>query len=226
MSSKRKKAHKSSENHSVRFTPKDISDARKLAVNFPEAVFVSRGCQNHLILGDKDRTVVKVIPLTANMLPSIKANAGDFRLDDIIAECIPAAKPRTNTVTVRWLDSDRYPFFSTKREYFEEYISGKQSNRDLAYRVGSKMAAENARLEADLEKVRGFQQQHEEYEAIMSVLNKHGIHKWYGEDIAKELDKKLSRTCLEDISYIRQSAEIIVNQLKRIEEARKEGTAE
>lgn len=124
------------------------------------------------------------------------------------------------------LDSDRYPFFSTKREYFEEYVAGKQSNRDLAYRVRSKMAAENARLEADLEKVRGFQQQHEEYEAIMSVLNKHGIHKWYREDIAKELDEKLSRTCPEDISYIRQSAEIIVSRLKRIEEAKKEGAAE
>lgn len=62
--------------------------------------------------------------------------------------------------------------------------------------------------------------------SIMSVLNKRGIHKRYREDIAKELDGELSRACPEDISYIRQDVERIVNRLKRIEEARKDGANE
>lgn len=119
------------------------------------------------------------------------------------------------------LDSDRYPFFSEKRQYFEEYLAGKRENRHLANSVKTKMVQDNARLEAELKQVHGFQQQYEMHRAIMKVLEKHGIHKWYGDDIPKQLEKALSRTCPEDVSSVRQSLEYAVERLKRIEEAGK-----
>ena len=76
-------------------------------------------------------------------------------------------------------------------------------------------------LEAELKQVHGFQQQYEMHRAIMKVLEKHGIHKWYGDDIPKQLEKALSRTCPEDVSSVRQSLEYAVERLKRIEEAGK-----
>lgn len=116
------------------------------------------------------------------------------------------------------LDSDRYPFFSEKRQYFEEYLAGKRENRHLANSVKAKMIADNARLERELEQLRGFQQQYEAHRAIMEVLEKHRIWGYSGKGIAGELDAALTRKCPEDISSVRQSMEYIVERLKRMEE--------
>ena len=117
------------------------------------------------------------------------------------------------------LDSDRYPFFSEKRQYFEEYLAGKRDNKILAYSVKTKMVQDNARLEKELEQLRGFQQQYEAHRAIMDVLEKHRIWGYSKKGIAGELDVALSRKCPEDISSVRQSMEHIVERLKRMEEA-------
>ena len=125
------------------------------------------------------------------------------------------------------LDSDRYPFFSTKREYFEEYLAGKRDNKTLAYSVRAKMVQDNARLEKELEQLRGFQQQYDSHKAIMEVLEKHRIWGYSGKGIAGELDAALSRKCPEDISSVRQSMEYIVERLKRMEGTReKTGSGE
>lgn len=79
---------------------------------------------------------------------------------------------------------------------------------------------DNVRLEQELEKLRNFQQQYEAYREIQEVLHKHRIYGWrYGKGIADELDRALSMSCPEDVSSIRQSAEIIVKRLRAIEEA-------
>lgn len=51
------------------------------------------------------------------------------------------------------LDSDRIPFFSDRRAYFEAYAAGKTENRDLARAVNSRIVADNARMERELEEV-------------------------------------------------------------------------
>ena len=117
------------------------------------------------------------------------------------------------------LDSDRYPFFSTKQEYFEEYLAGKRDNRELSQAVKTKLVQDNARLESELGNVEAFRQNYEIYKAVQDVMHKHGIWIFRASDAAKELDKALSRKCPEDISSIRQSAEVLLNRLKRIEEA-------
>ena len=115
------------------------------------------------------------------------------------------------------LDSDRYPFFSTKQEYFKEYLAGKRSSRELAQTVKTKLVQDNARLESELEHVTQFRQSYEIYKAIQDVMHKHGIWIFRASDAAKELDKALSRKCPEDISSIRRSVENIVERLKQME---------
>ena len=117
------------------------------------------------------------------------------------------------------LDSDRYPFFSTKQEYFGEYLAGKRDSRELAQAVKTKLVQDNARLESELERVAQFRQSYEIYKAIQDVMHKHGIWIFRASDAAKELDKALSRKCPEGISSARMSLESALNQLKRIEEA-------
>lgn len=115
------------------------------------------------------------------------------------------------------LNSDRYPFFSDKREYYMAYIEGKRDNRELGHAIKTKLVEENIRLEQELETMKGFREQYKEYRAIRDVLNKHHIYGWRS-NIAAELDKALTRKCPEDISDIRNSLECIVNRLERMEQ--------
>lgn len=115
------------------------------------------------------------------------------------------------------LDSDRIPFYSQKREYFKDYIAGKKENRDLARVAATKLVQDNARLEAELEKVREFQRHYDIYKSIQNVLHRHHIYGWNAGDVAQELDKALSRKCPEGIEEIRRSMENIVERIKRME---------
>lgn len=115
------------------------------------------------------------------------------------------------------LDSDRYPFFSDKQEYFEAYLAGKYDNRVLAHAIKTKLVKENSRLEQELEHLRGFEKQYEAYKAIMEVLHNHGIWGFRGKDVGEELDKALSSKCPNDISHIRKNLEGIVERLRWME---------
>lgn len=115
------------------------------------------------------------------------------------------------------LDSDRYPFFPTKQEYFEAYLAGKSSNRVLAHTVKTKLVEDNARLENELEHLRGFERQYEAHKAIMDVLHKHHILGLGGKNIGDELDRVLSSKCPDDISGIRRSAERLAERLRAVE---------
>lgn len=115
------------------------------------------------------------------------------------------------------LDSDRYPFFSDKKEYFEAYIAGKSDNRVLSHAIKTKLVEDNARLENELESLRNFEQQYEAHKAIMGVLHNHGIWGFRGKDVAEELEKALSSRCPEDISHIRRDAERLAERLKAVE---------
>ena len=115
------------------------------------------------------------------------------------------------------LESDRYPFFSDKRTYFEEYVAGKRRNKELAYSVKTKLVEENARLEEEIEKLRHFKDRYEEHKAIMGVIKKHGIFAW-SRSIADELDRALMKKCPDGITDIRESMERLVERMKRMEE--------
>lgn len=117
------------------------------------------------------------------------------------------------------LDSDRYPFFDSKREYFEEYVAQKKNSKNLAYSVKTRLVQENADLINQVEAIRHFQQEYERHRAIMKVLEKYHIWGFHGETLAEALDKRLSRTVPEDISSVRNTLENVVERLKRMEAA-------
>jgi len=122
------------------------------------------------------------------------------------------------------LDSDRYPFFSSKKEFFEAYLQGKESNRRLAFEVKSKLAQENARLEKELDGLQVFRGRYEDYKKIQEVLRKHSI---YGGravgGVAEELDRALTRKCPQDIAWIAEDLEAVVARLKRAVESVQHG---
>jgi len=122
------------------------------------------------------------------------------------------------------LESDRYPFFDSKKEYFEEYIAGKKSSKDLGTMVSSKLAQENKDLIRQLADVNSFKMESDNYREIIRVLKKHGFYYWQTELLADDLDKRLSRTCPEDISSIRRTLEGCVERIKAMEAKKNETT--
>ena len=121
------------------------------------------------------------------------------------------------------LSNDRYPFFDSKREYFEEYVAQKKSSKELGWSVGSRLVQENAELIKKIEDLGRFRESHDLYKELVRVLEKHGFYTWgYGQKtLAQNLDKRLSQTCPEDISMIRTTLEGVVNRLKEFEEREK-----
>ncbi len=116
------------------------------------------------------------------------------------------------------LDSDRYPFFSDKKSYFDSYLAGKIDNRVLGCAVKSKLIQDNIRLERELADLGSFKRAYyDEYKEIHRVLEKHSIYGWRGNEIADELDKTLSRRCPEGIGDIRAALETVVRRIKLME---------
>ena len=117
------------------------------------------------------------------------------------------------------LDSDRYPFFDSKRKYFEEYVAQKKNSKNLAYHVSTRLVQENAELIKQVEALGHFREEYEKHRAIMKVLEKYNIWSFRGDTLAEALDKRLSRTVPEDISSVRNTLEGVVERLKRMEAA-------
>ena len=120
------------------------------------------------------------------------------------------------------LDSDRYPFFSSKEEYFREYVEHKRNSKQLGYSVSTRLVQENAELVKKLERVDTFRRNMDEYNAIIEVLHNHQIYgySWVAGSYAKGLDAALKRTCPVDISDVRRLLESALDRIKRIEEAK------
>ncbi len=125
------------------------------------------------------------------------------------------------------MESDRYPFFDSKEDYFREYVEGKRRHKELAYSVKTKLVEENARLEKELEALERFKEQRNAFYDIQKVAEKHNIWAgWNGQGLAEGLDKALSRRPTEDVKDIRMSLEHVVNRLKRMEEKAEEAEDE
>ena len=118
------------------------------------------------------------------------------------------------------LDSDRYPFFSSREEYFRAYVEHRKSCQELGHLVSSRLVQETAELSRQLEAVERFRRENNEYREIEKVLEAHHIWRWSSKTRAQSLDEALSRTCPEDVSSIRKTLEGVVERLKRIEESK------
>ena len=90
------------------------------------------------------------------------------------------------------LDNDRIPFYSTKTEYFKDWLKNKISNQELAWQVKSKLLDQIRELEEEIQKLKFNYNDRAEYKKILEVMQKHGLNTWYNP--AENLDEALSRT--------------------------------
>lgn len=94
------------------------------------------------------------------------------------------------------LDNVEHPFFSTKEEYFREYVDGKVSSKALGRLVSSKLINDVALLESENERlkreIKSMETDKETLLQIQEILRKHGIRPWRKEEYAERLDIALS----------------------------------
>ncbi|MDD3881912.1 MAG: hypothetical protein PHI27_06635 [Eubacteriales bacterium] len=115
------------------------------------------------------------------------------------------------------LDSDRIPFYSDKKAYFEDYVAEKEHRRHLGKVVGKKLVAEIDDLQRQLEELRRFRENNERYKAVLDVCMSHNINTW-SSSFPANLDKALTKQCPDGLDAIRSRLEDTLNLVKRIEE--------
>lgn len=113
------------------------------------------------------------------------------------------------------LDSDRAPFMLHKGEVFRAWLSEKERNRDLAYKVKSKLLSDNACLEKEVRDLQMLKDADAELGRIKTALRKHGVRlcSW---DIEDTIDKALGAGYHPELDSIRDEAQRVVAAVDRL----------
>lgn len=133
-------------------------------------------------------------------------------------------------IIISKLESDRYPFFSTKKEFFKNWLKEKKDNKKLAMRlegeIGNILYEQQRKIDKIEAQKKRLDERQEQIEKVLEFLSEKGLSKWNHknfplEDNWKEkLDELLSSNFTErDKREIRRaidSAESAVEKLEKI----------
>ncbi len=73
------------------------------------------------------------------------------------------------------LEPDRIPFFNDRKEYAEAYLQDKKDRKYIGHKLGTKMAEQLQEAEKKLSELKSREHQLTILDAIVSVLDKHGL---------------------------------------------------
>ncbi len=115
------------------------------------------------------------------------------------------------------LESDRHPFFSDKREFFEEWLQDKRDRRELGWKVQNKLMtqikdAEKRAREAEA-KADGLEHKANKYEKLIELLRTAGVntHGWrWEEDLIERLKSGSGK-------HVQMVVDNIVRQLESLQ---------
>jgi hypothetical protein len=120
------------------------------------------------------------------------------------------------------LDSDRLPFFSSKKVWVEEYLKDQSSSHQLGRSLATKLPQRLAELECEIDRLHNAKDAMDELEAIKDVCEKHNVRTWYG--TAKGLDEALTVPFPREIERIREDAQGILNIIEDMKKEEPEVT--
>lgn len=124
------------------------------------------------------------------------------------------------------LSSDRAPFMHNKGEVFQAWLKGKETSRELAYRVKSKLIQENAELQAEVRQLRYLEDAQKELKALRAVMEKHNIATGRWREV-EALEQALSRKYAPELDKVQDAAYNLVSIIEGIKRrAQKEATHE
>lgn len=112
------------------------------------------------------------------------------------------------------LDGDRLPFYSSKAEYWKDWLANKIENRELGYHVQSKLLEKIQELDQKNKSLRRFKEEYEEHSKIIKVMQKHQVNTWY--NVAESLDEALSRPYPAEVETIRKQLEDAIKEIDKL----------
>ena len=124
------------------------------------------------------------------------------------------------------LDSDRLPFFNSRKMWVEEYLKDKSDSYQLGRSLATKLPQKLAELQCEIDRLHNVKVELDELNDIKDICKRHHIREWYG--IAKSLDEALTVPFPREMEHIREDAQAILNTIevmKTKEEPDKEVTA-
>jgi len=93
------------------------------------------------------------------------------------------------------LDSDRYPFFKERQEYFEQWLEEKKSSRQIGWEVGTQIWQRLANHEEKKKlydrTIERWKKDNEKIESIRNLLKKYDVHFYNHESMIEELEDRL-----------------------------------
>lgn len=113
------------------------------------------------------------------------------------------------------LDSDRHPFYSSKREYFEALVANKAETKILGFYVGEKIAQELKKLRSELDNLQRDRARLEEDYGLMqevrAILKEQGlsVHRWsetWKDELRQALSGGVNPNVLRTLRRLIQSA--------------------
>ncbi len=119
-------------------------------------------------------------------------------------------------ILISRIDSDRHPFFSNEREYYEAWVKDKIESKELGWKVASKFTTELSSVIEEkndaLREVRILKNEVELLDEIRSLMRKYHL-KTYNYIILDELEKaiisKIPKTIQDGVSSIQKGLELI-----------------
>ena len=123
-------------------------------------------------------------------------------------------------VIMNRLDSDRLPFVSNKTEYWREWLNEKINNKELGYRVKSKLLEKVAQQEQEIKRYKNSKADREELSEIDKIMHKHGI--WSHWRRAQSLDVALSKNYPHELDFLQQKLQEAVANIEKMKKTYKE----
>lgn len=117
------------------------------------------------------------------------------------------------------LDSDRLPFNSNKTEYWREWLNEKINNKELGYRVKSKLLEKVVQQEQELKRYKNSKADQEELSEIDKVMHKHGI--WSHWRRAQSIDAALSKNYPHELDFLQQKLQEAVANIEKMKKTYK-----
>ena len=106
------------------------------------------------------------------------------------------------------------PFMLHKEEVFKAWFDGKQNNRELAFKVKSKLLEENIRMQEEIRKLKTFEGDSQILHELLAVMSKHGIKPWGR--YADALDTALRCTYPPELDQIKSTIQSVVTDIDKL----------
>lgn len=143
-------------------------------------------CPSHMIQPEELPTDVGLIWYSPEKQTTWTKRAATFRDIEIPWEML-------YYLVICRTDSDRHPFFSTRREFLEAWVKDKETRRELGFYVSNKISKEINDLKQQIQKLKREADAGKwavcEIERVRIVLNRVGLRTGYGWD--NELEQAL-----------------------------------